>query len=105
MAINWNTPTGDYDKAIVTAPLGAWSLVQVRLSGGVIQARANGGAWVSKSTVAIEDVSAIVSIGLFDGIPPADYAMAEIGLSKTAFDDATFDAIRGYVNNRYALSV
>lgn len=102
---NWSDASGDYDDARVDLTLGSWMLLQARFNGSTIQVRANGAPWVTETTTvsAIESLGANLLIGTSAGDATA-FSLAEVGITNQRFDDATFDAVRGYTNWRYDLN-
>lgn len=85
---------------------GAWALLQWRYDGTNIGVRTNAGIWVESAQPSIENITYDLQIGanynasfLYNGL------IASIGMSKIAFDDATFENIRKGLNARFGLSL
>ena len=83
-----------------TIPLNAWSLLQLRYSGGSISGRINGGAWTALATAAF--AGTYFGIGQADtsGVSMDAYG-ADFGASPTFYDDPTFDKIYSGIKALY----
>jgi hypothetical protein len=102
---------GDYVERAIPCGAGAWHLAQWKWDGVNTYGRVDGAAWTAwgGGTWVPSDVTVITNrlltgAGYGNGVT-FDGSILEIGVSNTALSDATFDAIRSYVNARYALSL
>ena len=84
----------------------AWTLVQARWTGASVQVRVNGGAWQTVASTGQYNVSGTPFVG-------PNYAQSAFLAGRimdhltanSAFDDATFDKLKAYVNARYGLNL
>lgn len=83
----------------------AYALLQGRYTGGVAEARVNGGIWQTASAADVSSLTGLLRVGIGYSGSLVEGLIADLAVADTRFDDATFDDIRAYVNDRYALSV
>lgn len=107
-AVTMQHDDGAQKRAASNMSTGAWHLIQFRHStaNGFIEIRIDNGAWV---TTAAGDAGAgtgnfqigceYVASLFYDGL------IADIGTTNSRLDDTTFDNIRAYANDRYAVAV
>ncbi len=77
---------------LISTPVatGAWTLLQRRQSGGVLEVRVNQGAWATRSCSSASGHA--MFIGINSG-GSADMFLGDAGASPTRYSDATFDDI------------
>ncbi len=84
----------------------AWHLVQVKWDSSTLSMRLDSGAFSTISAPEMRVPLGFMRVGhglvagtFFDG------RIADIGMAKAVWSDANFESVRGYVNNRYSLSL
>jgi hypothetical protein len=95
------------DKTVsTTIAKNTWQLVQWRGNGTEIGIRVNGGAWATTLGGTLSLLNGALELGrnpfqnnFLDGM------IADIGFTKAFLQDPQFEAVRAYVNGRYALGL
>lgn len=89
---------GSVRKAEVTIALGVPQLLQMKLEGGFIKARVNGGSWTPTASTAMFNTNgSSVNVGKA-GVAAAFFngkLFPKWGIAPVALSDANFDSIRG----------
>lgn len=101
----WDTAARGAQQALTDS---SWSLVQAYYDGSNVYMRVNSGTWQSGASGSIGTGLGSSKLYLGKNYNSGAYfngSMANVGLSKTAFSQATFDNIKSALNSKYGLSM
>lgn len=90
----------------IAAATGAWHLAQIKWDGSSLNARVDSGSWSSTSFGSIDLMSETLQVGSnLDNTKLLAGSILEVMTAATSLSNTTFDNIKSYMNNRYALSL